>query len=118
MMGQRGRPRKFSNAAEKQQDYRARKKADEKRIEQALALLCEVEKNENALRKSVAYYEQKGREVEIYQSDFGHAKWSVPGYVTNSINELVVSHMLRTGALVVVRKDWSGRYLALNEKTE
>ena len=110
----KGRPRQFSNVTEKQKAYRDRKKVE---IELALALLTEVEEKAEALRNSIEAYARKGKEAEIYLADFGYAKWEVRGYVTNSINVLVVHHLLRTGALVETRKDWGGRYYQLAETT-
>ncbi len=113
-MSGRGRPREFSNAAEKQKAYRERKKADEKRVEQALALLAEVEQLESALLNSIEHYTRKGKEVEIYQSTItGYAQWQVQGYVTNSINPLVLAHMLKNGKLTEVRQDWGGKFYKL-----
>lgn len=121
-MTNRGRPAEYRNAAEKQKAYRERKKVDDQQIELALALLADIEAQESALRNSIEYHVNRGHEIEIYVSDFGgsagHAKWSARPYVTNGINIFLARHMIRTGALIEVRRDWTGTYYTLaNKKT-
>ena len=115
-MTNRGRPAEYRNAAEKQKAYRERKKADDQRIEQALDLLVEVEAQVEALRKSISREVQEGHKAEIYLADYGYAQFKVDGYYRYNLNPLTVRHLIRIGALVMVKRDWMGVLYALNEK--
>lgn len=114
-----GRPREFSNAAEKQKAYRDRKKQDESRMHEALTILEEVEAEKVTLLKSIQYWISKGNRVEIELANQDRlTKLLAGGYVQGGPSVYVVKHLIRQGALVYVRKDWAGSYYRLETGQE
>lgn len=103
---QRGRPKQFRNAAEKQKAYRERQKADSGRFELANYMLDLIEERAQALRNSVSYWREKGHELEIVYSHFGsgHVQTLKGGYHNGSCEVIVFQYLLRRGELVEVIK--------------
>lgn len=108
-----GRPREFSNAAEKQKAYRDRKKQTENHNLVADQMMQWFQEREAALRNWIAHWTGKGKTVEItsagLSNDFGKAL--VSGYSSFHIEAAVFKYLLLTGALVKgQRRGWDQLY--------
>lgn len=108
------RPAKYRNAADRQKAYRERKKTQPVIDNPYAELIAEVEQQIDTLRTIVTKYSVKGRAVEILvhhnmryaQVRDYHSLFAIP-------NPLVVSHMISTGELIEVRRDWAGKVYQL-----
>lgn len=102
-----GRPRQFRNAAEKQKAYRDRKKQDAAMLQEALILFEAVQAEKVTLQNMLAYWQRKGKTV-VLEHCKTYCKLLVGGYAHGSVSVYLADHLLRTGQLEVVRKDWAG----------
>lgn len=102
MVNNVGRPREFSNAAEKQKAYRARKKASADQQIVMDQMLIWFQERETALRNWIAYWQKKGKTADIVSAglsaDFGQA--IVAGYSIYHIEAGLWKYLLLTGAVV------------------
>ena len=110
MSEKRGRKKEYRNAAEKQKAYRARKKAQEAEIEEALSLLGMVKDMEEALRKTVELWEKKGKEVRLHhvlspRRDYEHLRLYIAGQFRGDLNVLLFYHLHRHDQLERVGKN-------------
>ena len=104
-----GRSSKYRNAAERQKAYRDRKRAEVVTANPYDELIAEVEKQIETLRAIVMKYAAKGRAVEILiHHDGRYAQVRDHHSLFTTPNPLVVRHMILTGELVEIKRDWIG----------
>lgn len=112
-MTTRGRPREFRNGAERQKAYRDRLKASAEQQTIMNEMLVWFQEQESALRNYVAYWEAKGKTVEITSAGTSNqiANVLVSGYSSKHIESAVWKYFLLVGVVVSDgSKGWQRTY--------
>lgn len=99
-----GRPRQFSNAAEKQKDYRERKKAEIIASELALALLQEAEEQKVTLLSYANYYRIRGQKITITRDCVKNCQMRADDWPRGTIENLLMNHLIRTETVQFARR--------------
>ena len=102
-----GRPKQFSNVAEKQKAYRERQKAQKNQPQEqdpvTIAVMEHLQKQLVTLRNLVSHWQSKGKSVEICgRMDYGVVL--VDGYNQRTIFSADWVYLLVSGALIEKRK--------------
>lgn len=108
-----GRPKEYRNVAEKQKAYRDRLKASAEQQIIMNEMLNWFQEEETTLRNYVAYWQEKGKTVEITSAGTSNqiANVLVSGYSSKHIESALWKYLLLTGAVVSDgSKGWQRTY--------